>query len=32
MLAAQAVRQATLLGVQGVTLEEVRRILMEGEP
>jgi shikimate dehydrogenase len=32
MLAAQAVRQATLLGVEGVTLEEVRRILMEGEP
>jgi shikimate 5-dehydrogenase len=27
MLAAQAVRQAALLGVEGVTLEEVRRIL-----
>jgi len=27
MLAAQAVRQASLLGVEGVTLEEVRRIL-----
>jgi len=29
MLAAQAVRQASLLGVEGVTLEEVRQILRE---
>jgi 3-dehydroquinate dehydratase type I len=32
MLVAQAVRQAALLGVRGVTLEEVRRSLTEREP
>ena len=32
MLAAQAVRQAAFLGMEGVTLEEVRRILTETAP